>query len=167
MTAIEKNALEDARNNAENPAALALRYVTMDEDARGMDIFETSHATAADAIEQARSDWNHLTSAEQRHRRITVYSRVCAQDGSSWECCYTTANGDIISDGLECYWDSDTQNQGGITMDNYITAESFGSDIPENWQEIADELNRIIDERGIADDHDAVNELWEEYWSEH
>jgi len=52
-------------------------------------------------------------------------------------------------------------------MANYITAESFGSDIPENWQEIADELNRIIDERGIADDHDAVNELWDEYWSEH
>ena len=49
-------------------------------------------------------------------------------------------------------------------MSNYITAESFGAEIPDNWQEIADELNRIIDERGIADDHDAVNELWESYW---
>lgn len=50
-------------------------------------------------------------------------------------------------------------------MKYYVTAESFGSDIPENWEEIANELNRIIDERGIADDIDAVNELWDEYWS--
>ena len=52
-------------------------------------------------------------------------------------------------------------------MENYITAESFGADLPENWREIANELNEIIDERGIADDSDAVNELWDEYWSEH
>jgi hypothetical protein len=49
-------------------------------------------------------------------------------------------------------------------MAYYITAESCGAEIPDNWQEIADELNRIIDERGIADDHDAVNELRESYW---
>lgn len=48
-----------------------------------------------------------------------------------------------------------------------ITAESFGSDIPENWQEIADELNAIIEARGIEDDAAAINDLWEEYWSKH
>ena len=52
-------------------------------------------------------------------------------------------------------------------MKNYITVDSFGSDCPENWEEIANELNAIIDERGIADDMNAVNELWGEYWSEH
>jgi hypothetical protein len=45
----------------------------------------------------------------------------------------------------------------------YITAESFGSECPENWEEIAAFLNDIIDQRGIADDHDAVNDLWEEF----
>ena len=52
-------------------------------------------------------------------------------------------------------------------MKYYITAESFGADIPENWEEIAQQLNAIIDERGIADDKAAVNELWEEYWNNH
>lgn len=52
-------------------------------------------------------------------------------------------------------------------MGNYITTESFWSYIPKNWREIDNELNEIIDERGIADDLDAVNELWDEYWSEH
>ena len=45
----------------------------------------------------------------------------------------------------------------------YITVDSFGSYCPENWEEIADFLNAIIDERGISEDHDAVNELWEAY----
>lgn len=54
-----------------------------------------------------------------------------------------------------------------MEMTNYITADSFGSELPENWEEIADELNREIDRRGIAEDHDAVNELWEEYWNNH
>jgi len=49
-------------------------------------------------------------------------------------------------------------------MSNYITAESFGSDLPENWELIAEKLNRAIDELGIADDHDAVNELWNDYF---
>ena len=52
-------------------------------------------------------------------------------------------------------------------MDNYVTMESFGSVLPENWEEIADEMNRIIDERGISGNIDAVNEFWDEYWSEH
>lgn len=45
----------------------------------------------------------------------------------------------------------------------YITMESFGEYLPENWEEIAAQLNKIIDARGIADDLEAVNELWEEY----
>lgn len=49
--------------------------------------------------------------------------------------------------------------------DYHITAESFGADIPANWEEIADRLNKIIDARNIAEDHDAVNELWESYWN--
>lgn len=48
-------------------------------------------------------------------------------------------------------------------MMNWITAESFGSDIPENWEEVVTYLNNIIEERGIADDIDAVDELWEAY----
>ena len=50
-------------------------------------------------------------------------------------------------------------------MENWITFESFGSECPDNWEEIANYLNDIIRERGIEDDHDAVNELWDEYWS--
>lgn len=50
-------------------------------------------------------------------------------------------------------------------MTNYITTESFGSEIPANWEQIAAYLNEIIDERSIAEDHDAVNELWETYWN--
>lgn len=46
----------------------------------------------------------------------------------------------------------------------YITEDSFGGNLPENWEEIAEELNQIIDDRDIADDLNAVNELWEEYW---
>lgn len=44
-----------------------------------------------------------------------------------------------------------------------ITMDSFGSDCPANWEEIADFLNAIIMARGIEDNHDAINELWEEY----
>lgn len=53
----------------------------------------------------------------------------------------------------------------GEPKKHYITEESFGSELPENWEEIANELNRIIDERGIADDELAVNELWDEWWN--
>jgi len=48
-------------------------------------------------------------------------------------------------------------------MDNYITIDSFGPMCPINWEEIAEALNEIIDERGILGDHNAVNALWEEY----
>lgn len=48
-------------------------------------------------------------------------------------------------------------------MAYYITADSFGADIPENYGQIADFLNQLIDERGIAENHDACNELWEAF----
>ena len=47
---------------------------------------------------------------------------------------------------------------------HYVTGDSFGSDLPENWEEIADFLNGIIDERGIQDDREACQELWEQFW---
>lgn len=46
----------------------------------------------------------------------------------------------------------------------YVTVESFGSDCPVNWEEIASAMNAIIDERGIAEDRDATDALWESYW---
>lgn len=49
-------------------------------------------------------------------------------------------------------------------MENWITIDSFGSDVPKNWQEIADYLNTIIRDRGIEDGHNEVNELWEAFW---
>lgn len=60
---------------------------------------------------------------------------------------------------------TEKQNEEGTKMTNYITAESFGSEIPANWEQIATYLNEIIDRRGIAEDHAAVNELWESYWN--
>ena len=50
-------------------------------------------------------------------------------------------------------------------MTYYITAESFGADIPDNWEQIANELNEVIDAMGIAEDKNAVNELWDRFWS--
>ena len=50
-------------------------------------------------------------------------------------------------------------------MTYYIDENSFGSEIPENWKEIADYLNEVIDELDIANDRNAVNELWESYWN--
>lgn len=50
-------------------------------------------------------------------------------------------------------------------MENWITIESFGAEVPENWETIAALLNQLIEERGMADNHEAVNELWEAYWN--
>lgn len=47
----------------------------------------------------------------------------------------------------------------------WITAESFGDIIPENWEEIADYLNTIIREEGLQNDVNAVNDLWDDYWN--
>lgn len=49
-------------------------------------------------------------------------------------------------------------------MENWITIDSFGDKVPSNWEDIADFLNDIIRERGIEDDHNAVNDLWEAFW---
>ena len=51
-----------------------------------------------------------------------------------------------------------------------ITAESFGDTIPENWEQIAAYLNDRIDEMDLdslpeREQRDAVDELWEEFWS--
>lgn len=49
---------------------------------------------------------------------------------------------------------------------NLITADSFGSDIPENWEEIADYLNDIIRNSSILfDEEDTANLVWENYWN--
>lgn len=44
-----------------------------------------------------------------------------------------------------------------------ITMDSFGSECPSNWEEIADFLNAIIEERGIENDLDELDQLWEDY----
>lgn len=45
-----------------------------------------------------------------------------------------------------------------------IDEDSFGDEIPNNWQEIADYLNGQIKERLIMRDRDAIDALWEAYW---
>ena len=50
-----------------------------------------------------------------------------------------------------------------------ITVDSFGANCPQNWEEIADFLNEIIEEKIETDnlnDRDALDfseELWEQY----
>lgn len=46
-----------------------------------------------------------------------------------------------------------------------ITAESFGSDIPDNWEEIANYLNEIIRSYNILfEDDDTAQVVWENYF---
>lgn len=45
-----------------------------------------------------------------------------------------------------------------------ITVDSFGAEVPKNWEEIASFLNAAIEERGLTDSDD-INELWEQYWN--
>ena len=56
--------------------------------------------------------------------------------------------------------------------DYHITMDSFGEYLPQNWQEIADYLNEIIDSRITPDeitgeitweDREIINQLWEDY----
>lgn len=51
-----------------------------------------------------------------------------------------------------------------LEKEYWITVESFGGDVPENWEEIADYLNTIIREEGLQNDVNAVNDLWDDYW---
>ena len=44
-----------------------------------------------------------------------------------------------------------------------ITMDSFGSECPSNWEEIADFLNALIEERGIENDTEELDQLWEDY----
>ena len=56
-------------------------------------------------------------------------------------------------------------------MDHHITMDSFGQDCPQNWEEIANYLNNIIDSRITpdefgditADDREIINAIWETY----
>lgn len=50
-------------------------------------------------------------------------------------------------------------------MLHYVTAESFGSDLPDNWEWHAKRLNTMIDNMGASEDLNAVNEIWDTYWS--
>ena len=44
-----------------------------------------------------------------------------------------------------------------------IDEDSFGDEIPVNWQEIAAYLNHEIQERLITHNRDAIDALWEAY----
>ena len=51
-------------------------------------------------------------------------------------------------------------------MSTYITADSFGSDLPANWEEIADYLNDIIRSYNILwEDDDTAQVVWENYFN--
>ena len=50
-------------------------------------------------------------------------------------------------------------------MKKCFTAESFGADCPKNWEEIANTLNKIAEDRGITEDREALDDLWEAYWN--
>lgn len=52
-------------------------------------------------------------------------------------------------------------------MTNYITAESFGANIPDNWEEIADAINEKLEAAGIPEEGDLTREqrdLLETIW---
>lgn len=51
-------------------------------------------------------------------------------------------------------------------MKQYINAESFGAECPENWEEIAEEINTIINKQAGDDaDQETVNEIWDKYFA--
>lgn len=45
-------------------------------------------------------------------------------------------------------------------MNEIYTAESFGADLPENWEEICDILNTYAESHPGED----PNDIWEAYW---
>lgn len=53
--------------------------------------------------------------------------------------------------------------------DFYITAESFGADCPENWEDIADQMNAEIDEleeSGVdLEEYFHEHDFWDEWWN--
>ena len=78
---------------------------------------------------------------------------------------------------------ADMKNRGSKMFEKYyITAESFGDEVPKNWEEIADYLNEKIeaalnsnpglyfepghDASGLsAEGHDLLDKIWEDYCS--
>ena len=48
-------------------------------------------------------------------------------------------------------------------MKNYITAEGFGSMIPDNWEIAAEVMNEKIDALPDNADRDDVDAIWEAY----
>lgn len=49
-------------------------------------------------------------------------------------------------------------------MNSYFTEDSFGSDLPVNWEEIANYLNEIVCSSNILfEDDDTPNLVWENY----
>lgn len=48
-------------------------------------------------------------------------------------------------------------------MKTIFTADSFGSECPVNYEKICAALNSLADDRGITDDRDALDSLWESY----
>ena len=52
--------------------------------------------------------------------------------------------------------------------DYMITADSFGAHLPANWEEIADAMNRMIEEyreeNGNYPDEDWYDKMWDSYW---
>ncbi len=47
-------------------------------------------------------------------------------------------------------------------MKNYITVESFGTDCPENWEDIAAFLNSIIEDANLNESE--ADDLWNKFW---
>lgn len=55
-----------------------------------------------------------------------------------------------------------------------VTMDSFGSELPEDWEEIAQEINEQFEnwiennqDATEVDAHDESERLWENYWREH
>lgn len=55
-------------------------------------------------------------------------------------------------------------------MTNWITMESFGDNLPENWEEIAAMLNAKLEAAGVPefgemtpDEQDAAAQIWEDW----
>lgn len=73
-----------------------------------------------------------------------------------------------MSDMLRCVKEETGSTYTRVIMDTsslppIINVDSFGSDCPSNWEEIADALNNLINERGIYFDSDAIDALWEDF----
>ena len=58
---------------------------------------------------------------------------------------------------MSSFWQ---KKKGETNMTNIFTAESFGADLPENWEEICDILNDYAEEHPDEE----PNDIWEAYW---